>query len=427
VTTALQAAVAAADSALVLPTGDRRAAVAVRGPLTLCAALDLGDGHALAVLGSADGARWTVPVIMNGVGLRRAGPGDGTAERLVRRLADGRDGGSFVLTRFDVADMRGERAVTVDQTDESVIVGERAVVKYAVRLPPDGQPGSPAAARLGTLAAAGFADMPAVWGLVSLDDVLLATVVEYLPGAQDGWDWAVADVRSFAGGALSETDALAPARRIGAAIARMHAALATAGRTHASADVIASWRGRISGELEQARRVVTGPEGDRLRRLAPRIEEVYADLADVSGTPLIGLHGDLHVGQVLRHGDRYAVIDFDGNPVLSPGDRAAPAPAAVDVASMAASLDHVGRVVLYRTPGVDAAAVRHWIAAAQDEFSAGYATTAAACGSADLLDRRLSTVLRVAQEVREYLYAVRHLPHWVYVPDMALADLLSER
>jgi maltokinase len=47
-------------------------------------------------------------------------------------------------------------------------------------------------------------------------------------------------------------------------------------------------------------------------------------------------------------------------------------------------------------------------------------------GLADLLDERLLSPLRLQQEVREFLYAVRHLPVWRYVPDGALVDLLPD-
>jgi maltokinase len=146
------------------------------------------------------------------------------------------------------------------------------------------------------------------------------------------------------------------------------------------------------------------------------------------GTPLIHVHGDLHVGQVLRHGDpaEYVVTDFDGNPVLAPQERSAPQPAALDVAGMLASLDHVGRVAVKRTDGVDAAVVREWISAAQDAFLAAYRSTLTSLGSLELLDERLLVPLRLQQECREYLYAVHHLPHWRYVPDAALVDLLPD-
>ncbi|SEL87111.1 hypothetical protein [Streptacidiphilus jiangxiensis] len=427
--------VAAADPALVLPSGERRAEVAVPGPLRLDALLDLGEGHAVGVVRSADAARWTVPLVRDGAGgVRRSRPGDGTAEHLVAALArrGATPDAAFVLEAFTgAAPVTGERGIIVDQTNESVIVGECAVVKWAVRLPAEGEPGSPAAQRIAALARGGFTEMPRPWGLLTLAEgaqpVLLASVVAYLPGALDGWDWAVDDVRRLARGELTMDQALLPAAQLGTLTARMHAALAARGRTPATAADVAAWGVRMREELDEAVASVPGAEGERLKAWAPRIADVYAELDALAGTPLIDVHGDFHVGQILRADGRYAVVDFDGNPVLPADQRAARQPAALDVVGMTASLDHVGRVVVFRTPDVDPAPVRAWIAAAQRSFLDAYRTTLARLDADDLFDDRLLTPLRYAQEVREYLYAVRHLPHWVYVPDLSLTDLLPER
>lgn len=424
--------VAAADPSLVLPVRPRGAAVDVAGPLALVDLIDLGSGHGVGVVQAGDGGRWTVPLVREGDAVRRSLPGDGTAERVVALLAQDQPArsGPYRVTTWHHEQVTGERGMTVDQTNESVVVGERAVVKWSLHLPPDGAPGSPAPQRLAALEAAGFAETPRPWGMLERvadgHAVLLAAVVEFLPGALDGWDWMVADVRAFARGDLSLDDALAPAKRLGALTARMHAALATTGRDEATQAQVDAWSGRALSDLAEAVEVVDGDEGARLRARASRIEAELDVLASAAGTVLIDVHGDHHVGQVLRHGDpaEYAVTDFDGNPVLTPSERLVRMPAAVDVAGMLASLDHVGRVVLFRTEGVDAPSVRTWIGAAQTAFLHDYRDTSARLRCSDLLDDRLLLPLRLHQEVREYLYAVRHLPHWVYVPDLALADLI---
>lgn len=397
------------------------------------AALPLRAGTWVAVVSDADGGRWTVPLIEDDGGLRRAVPGDGVAEALVRLLAPGQEhDDAFRVTAWHHEPAEGERAVTVDQTNESVVVGERAVVKWAVRLPAvgDGYP-QPAAARISALAESGFTGMPQPWGLLRWDgdglDLMLASVVSLLPGALDGWDWAVQDVSAAALGRASLDDALVAPRQLGALVADMHASLV---RTlwGANAGMVREWESRAVEELHEALALVDGDEGERLRRRAARIEGAYSAFRVCVGTSRIEVHGDLHVGQVLRYGDppTYAVTDFDGNPVLTSAERAAPQPAALDVAGMLASLDHVGRVVIRRTEGADADVVRRWISASQTEFLDSYRRGLASVGRSELLDERLLRPLRLQQEVREFLYAVRHLPHWRYVADAALADLLPD-
>jgi maltokinase len=160
------------------------------------------------------------------------------------------------------------------------------------------------------------------------------------------------------------------------------------------------------------------------------VTAALAPLARAAGTVVAPIHGDLHVGQILRAGEptRFLVIDFDGSPTDTPAQRREPQPVARDVASMLASWDHVGRVVLHRTQGLESAhreRVLAWIERSQRAFLETYAAELAAAGRADLLDRRLVRPYQVLQECREYAYARRYLPHWRYVPDAALPALLA--
>jgi maltokinase len=395
--------------------------------------MPLDERHAVAVVEDGAAGRWTVPLSLDAGRVHRARPGDGTAEALVDLLAgpDPRRQG-FRATSWRGERLRGERGVTVDQTNESVVVGERAVVKWMVHLPGQGEPGSPAGQRIATLVQAGFDSMPGAWGLLehvgdgAHPPLLVATVVDLLPGALDGWDWAVGDLGRLVRGDATLEEALAPAVTLGELTARLHVALASDGREAATPDDVAGWRDRALAELAEAQTVVGGVEGDRLTRWAPRLQAAYDEFLGATGTVLTHGHGDLHVGQVLRHPGGYAVTDFDGNPVLAPAQRVRRQPPATDVAGMCASLDHVGRIVLHRGDGAAAEVVAEWIATAQQRFLAAYRAALSSAGARDLLDDRLLRPLRLAQEVREYLYAVRHLPHWVYVPDLALADLLDD-
>ena len=421
--------VAAAPASLVLPDRPRTAAVDVPVPLRLVAAHAVGPRRFVAVVRDAGGARWTVPLVVEGDAVRRAVPGDGVAAALVRGEPAG-DG--FALEVWERADVDGEHGVDVDQTNESVVVGDRAVVKWLLRLPAAEDAGHPAARRLAALAAAGFAGVPSTWSLLRHGADLLAVVDEYLPGAEDGWTWAVDDVRALARGAVALDDAVAPAAELGRLTAEMHLALAAGSRDRATAHEAAAWADRALADLAEAVEVVDGPEGERLRARAGRIGIGLASLGDAEGTVVADVHGDLHVGQWLRYGTppgpwSYAVTDFDGSPVASSAERDGRQPAARDVASMLASLDHVGRIVVHRDDGVDATVVGEWVRAAEAAFLQAYRATLAAAGAAELLDERLLRPLRLQQECRELLYAVRHLPLWRYVPDAALADLLPDQ
>jgi hypothetical protein len=108
-----------------------------------------------------------------------------------RRRGAGRSAG-FVADGWYAEDVAGERGITVDQTNESVVVGDRAMVKWA--RPPAARRGPRRAAgrRLAALMAAGFAQTPRPWGLLHWVDheqpdaatVLLASIV--LPRGRPG-------------------------------------------------------------------------------------------------------------------------------------------------------------------------------------------------------------------------------------------------
>lgn len=435
----LAAAVAAAAPADLLPAGR---AGAVPGPVRLLAALDLGGGRWATVVRTGDGSLLGVPLLhADGGGPRRARPGDGLAEALLASLrapeGERRDDGGWRLTALHPCRAAGERVLGVDQTHESVVVGgptgAAAVVKWGLHLTP------PRADRLlRHLDAVGFREVPRPLGSLTWRDpgsdpgsgseVLVALAAELLPGAQDGWDWCVDDLLDHLldrrAGRLPLGSAAAPAGVLGALVARLHRALATPSPVlpvpvaGAAPGAGPRWHAVALQALADALALTDGSVGDRLAARADRVRVALAPLASVPpGTCVQQVHGDLHVGQVLRWDGGYAVTDFDGNPVLPAAGRDEPQPTERDVAGMLRSLDHVGRIADRRTEGARRDEVERWIAAARRAFLAAY----------DLpVDPVLLRAFEVEQELREHVYAARHLPRWQYVPDAALGALLDD-
>lgn len=439
----LVAQVAAVPAADLLPARLREeSSPQVPEHLTLVGAAALsGSRSTLAVMRDEGGALFAGPVAAAGR-VRRTRPGEGAARALATTMADGAavagDGFATTLllppvTHDDGVASAHERPMLVDQTHESVVVGDRAVVKWSVHAEP-----TPATVLVPHLVEAGFTQMPRPWGFVTWQSgtgaapVLVASVMDYLPGASDGWTWAVDDVGAAATVASGLSSALAPMGVLGRLVADLHLALATPTSVlpdptaTAGSHEVSGWRRLADQLLDRAVAAVDGPEGARLAALRNRIAGAFAGLGDVESTVTMPVHGDLHIGQVLRWSGGYAVGDFDGNPVLPVAERLRPQPAARDVAGMLQSLDHVGRVVVRRVEGADPAVVESWIAAAQEGFLVAYRSRLDEEGAAALLDERLLLPFRAEQECREFLYAVRHLPRWRYVPDQALQALFAE-
>ena len=215
----------------------------------------------------------------------------------------------------------------VDQTHESVVVGERAVVKWAVHAEP-----TPASVLVPHLSEAGFTAMPEPWGFVTWQDlrparragVLVASVMEYLPEASDGWTWAVQDV-----GDCGDRRRRPEGRRwsrwmqLGVLVADLHVALATPTSvipdptTAADAAELSRWRSLAEALLlERRSRSSTGRRVSGSWPCATVSRPRWRPSTPQRGTVTMPVHGDLHVGQVLRWRGGYAVGDFDGNPVL---------------------------------------------------------------------------------------------------------------
>jgi maltokinase len=381
------------------------------------------DAGAVLIVQVAD-ERIVVPTRSHSAPLERA--------PLARAALASDSAGSFGVQRFaplPVSD--DESVIDVDQTNDSLILGTW-VVKWQVRVQP-----SPALDRLRAIqqaVASGVipdeAITPALLGSIEWTDGAderfpILTAQELLPESEDGWTWAVELLRSHARG--EAVDAVAPFARLGRMTGLMHVAFAADGIGTWDRSEIAQLHASAREDLVVALELVDGAEGARLRARADRIASGIDALADVDRTPVIAVHGDLHVGQVLRTPDgELAIVDFDGSPVQTPTERLLPQPAARDVAGMLASIDHVARVVNYRTPDIDAGQTAAWIPTAQGAYLDAYLATLAEFDRASIFDERLVRPFLLHQECREFIYAVRHLPHWRYVPDAVLTAMFAE-
>ena len=316
----------------------------------------------------------------------------------------------------DLVDSRAtERPITVDQTNFSVVVGERVVVKW-LRAPVTGE--HPAVRLMTHLREVGFSEMPPFFGALVVDGATEAIVTGFVEGALDGWDWYVEELT-----AATETGELAAplesAQRLGSLTGRLHRALATPSGTIPEP----LQRDSLAGEAQRGLDLLA-EAGDTLVVAARAVEisAVIGRLGERTAGIVQPIHGDLHVGQILRTSmpDAMFVNDFDGSPVVSPAERLRPRSTLIDIASMLQSIDHVGRVVANRRPDL-AAAVDAFLADAAVTALAGYCT---AVGTEEPIDLPALFTLSIIQELHEFVYARRSLPRWSYVPEAALAALL---
>jgi maltokinase len=389
--------------------------------------LQLDATHAIRVVASDQGHR-AEPVSMSasasGDEWVPSTPGDGAGLAVLHRLRNRmavEDGFRVTAASWVALDDETERAMGVDQTHASWVVGDRVVVKWMTE-PLVGP--HPAADRLRRLSEVGFAESPALVGVIEWRDpgsgewVPLVIVQAYLPGTQDGWTWGLEAARRALG---IEPGPASPAfgAELGEVVGRMHVALADDPPARMSASQARRYADEALAALDLALRLVEPHDPDSFALLSahrPEIEATLAGLAATAGTLVLPVHGDLHVGQVLRDGDgRYAVVDFDGNPTLPPDLRSAPAPAARDVAEMLASLENVEHVVRHYAPDLADETGLAWTTGEQAAFVEGYRRALGRHG--DLYDEALLPAYDWEQVCREIVYAgQREFWEWFYVP-----------
>jgi maltokinase len=334
-------------------------------------------------------------------------------------------GASAALAHTLAPDLVGptasERPITVDQSNYSVVVDDAIIVKWLLQ--PTPAP-APSTWLLAHLRAVGFAEMPPYIGELVEDGLVKAIATGFVPGALDGWDWCVDELAKALGKGDAPTGAVASAQRIAALVARLHRSLATptdiipdpVGR-----DTLHSEAQRGTTLLTEALAVVEGPPATLLHRHAAAIEEAITALHQDVEIAVQPLHGDLHVGQILRAGNQLLLNDFDGDPLSGATGVTRRSPL-VDLAALIQSFDHVGRIVVRRRLPGAGRAVNEYIDAAVSVVMAEYAHQ---------LDVDLGPVLpqlralRLIQELHEMVYAQRMLPRWMYVPEAALAALMA--
>ncbi len=318
---------------------------------------------------------------------------------------------------------RAWRAVEADQSNTSLLLDDRVVLKLYRRLRRDPQPEREL---LEGLTRVGSRRAPTLAGaLVYRRDGLVTTLAityDYVPGEPVGWEPLIGTLTAALDGPPAALADLAEqAGELGRCLGELHVDLRRAfGCREATASDATDARARATTSVAEAITVVA-PQAPELSALATPSQRGLQGFDRLAGTSLQRIHGDLHVGQLLRGPAGVVVLDFEGDPTMPPEERRRFASPLQDAASLLLSLDHVAVAAARRRGfGAETVRARSWGGAARAAALSAYAAVDAAGADPALLH-----ALQVEKEWREAVYAARVLPEWFYAPRLVLPELLA--
>jgi len=319
------------------------------------------------------------------------------------------------------------RVIGVEQSNSSIVFGDRIVLKVFRKL----EPGiNPELEVLQFLTRQGFPNIAPLIGWYDYQGRLftatLGVAQRFFPRAIGGWELALDQIESDPEAFLTELGSL------GTVTAEMHNALASDSTDPAfapeepSSEALSLLTATIDEDIE---RIFTRlPDDERVAAIAGRGQDVRERIAMRAqlgvGGRSIRTHGDYHLGQTLHNPTGWVIIDFEGEPARALVQRRQKRSPLRDVASMLRSFAYATSAVkimrgIEAPDGFEPRAretfIEHYFARIDPAL-----LPAGESGVANLL-----SIFELEKAIYELQYELDNRPDWLPIPAAGIARLLE--
>lgn len=332
--------------------------------------------------------------------------------------------------------MHETRVITSEQSNSSVIFGDRYIYKSFRKLSTMPNPDYEVPYFLNKHSEKSITPRPLAYSIYRGETIRAMGGILSVYEKNSGEAW-----KYFLDSFMNDDSAiLGECRKIGALTSEMHNALSSASDDESFSpelignDDVESWqvqyRKLVSETVPLIAALDVREEGYHLEDILgarDEIENAGRLLDKLTGDVVkkIRIHGDYHLGQILKTEQGYSVIDFEGEPARSAEYRRAKNCAIKDLGGLVRSFDYAatvasmssgkeGRTEKLRDAAVEAMVEQYW---KEHERNRGYLPP-------DREDfEKLLSFFVLEKAVYEMKYEALYRPNWIWIPASSIVEI----
>lgn len=361
---------------------------------------------------------------------------------LSERVLDGEDGvrmrwmADQGMGKLGISENTPSRVFRGEQSNSSIVYGDKVMMKLFRKL----RQGENPEVEIGEFFTqhTTFDAFPKLLGTIVLEigdqPTTIGAAQQFIPSIGDAWSWITERLNDAE--MLSTT--IDAAQLLGRRTGEMHVAFASGKSDNFVPEVATgAYADAVRIECETELRDTVGQLERRgvggVATLGSALERFLDTFLHLEGSMITRIHGDYHLGQILRTQDEdFAILDFEGEPTRPLAERRAKASPLRDVAGMLRSFDYAAETARRASGHGDVAGLDAWYQASRGAFLDGYN---AVVEPNSVLMRGWSEGTRsavlAAFEMHKALYEVRYelgnRPDWLEIPLNALRRIADQR